>query len=393
MDSIKPKVSYIEKIDIIRFVAAMMVVVYHGYDRWVSIWGYNNFMVSSEDPNTLNAAGKWIHGGISNGGFGVDIFFLISGFLITLLLLKEREAFGKIDIPKFYIRRALRIWPLYYLTIAVAPLLISWLDKTGQPNYLANILFYNNFDTASTHFWIYPLAHMWSLCVEEHFYLFWPFVIAFVPVKKLFNVMIFIICASICYRAYVILNTTEPWYTLFLSSFSRIDVLAIGGMAGYLHWKKPITLTVSVGARLMIYAVFIIVFCNDQVYSMDNLYLACAKKYFYIAVAGFAMLNFLFNEKPIMNWANNSLLRYFGKVSYGIYVIGLIVLDVIVEKIMNEIGSSNLYLYWTLVLVFSLAIPVLSYELYEKWFLKFKKRFELLAIEQKGNTGSSDIKQ
>lgn len=384
MDAIKPKVSYIEKIDVIRFLAAMMVVVYHGYDRWVSIWGYNRFMVTTEDENSLNTAGKWINSALQNGGFGVDVFFLISGFLITMLLLKERESFGKINIPKFYIRRSLRIWPLYYLTISVAPFLVSWLGKTGEPNYWANLFFYNNFDTASTHYWIYPLAHMWSLCVEEHFYLLWPFIIAFVPLKRLFNVMVFVVCASVCYRAYVVLNTPEPWYTLFLSSFSRVDVIAIGGIAGYLHWKKPISLNISVGARLMIYAVFIVLICNDKIYAWDNLFMACVKKYIYVGMAGFAMLNYLFNEKPLLNWTNNKVIRYFGKVSYGIYVIGLIALDVIVEKIMFQLGSSNLYFYWALVILFSIGIPILSYELYEKWFLKLKKKHELLAIEQNG---------
>ena len=68
----KIKVSYFEKIDVIRFLAAMMVVVYHAYERWISIWHYHKFMTTDGDGQNLNAAGKWINTGMLNGGFGVD---------------------------------------------------------------------------------------------------------------------------------------------------------------------------------------------------------------------------------------------------------------------------------------------------------------------------------
>lgn len=382
----KTKVSYFDKIDVIRFIAAMMVVVYHAYERWISTWGYHKFMTVDGDGKNLNDAGKWINTFMLNGGFGVDVFFVISGFLITYLLLKEKEGFGKINIFKFYVRRSFRIWPLYYLVILIAPFLVDWLGKSGHPNYWANIFFLNNFDTMETHFWVYPLAHMWSLCVEEHFYLIWPFVIAFVPVKRLMQVLIGLIFLSVMYRGYLVLFTEEPWYGLFLSTFSRFDVLAIGAILGYWHWKSPIKLNIPVSTRLFVYVLFIVAFCNDVVIAWDNFFLACFKKYFYVGIAAFAMINYLFNEKPMFNWANNKVVRYFGKVSYGIYVFGLIVLDIIIEKFMIPGGYSNVYLYWSLVIGSSLIIPIISYELYEKWFLKLKKRFERLKIEKQTET-------
>jgi peptidoglycan/LPS O-acetylase OafA/YrhL len=378
----KIKVSYFEKIDVIRFLAAMMVVVYHAYERWISIWHYHKFMTTDGDGQNLNAAGKWINTGMLNGGFGVDVFFLISGFLITYLLLKEREAFGKINIFKFYVRRSFRIWPLFYLVIAISPFLVDWLGKAGHPNYLANALFLNNFETIKTHFWVYPLAHMWSLCVEEHFYIIWPFVIAFVPIKRLMQVMVAFVFMSICYRAYLMLFTEEPWYSLFLSTFSRFDALVLGAIVAFRHWQNPIKLSIPKSTRLMVYAVLLIAVCNDVIIAWDNLFLACFKKYLYLGITGFAIMNYLFNEKPMFNFANIKIIRYFGKVSYGIYVFGLIALDVIVEKIMLPNYFSNMYLYWALVISSSLIIPILSFELYEKWFLKLKKRFELLRIEK-----------
>src|SRR6478736_453577 len=109
MQEDKIKVSYFNKIDVIRFLAAMMIVVYHTYNGWRVNWGYPKLMTVNGDAQHLTQVGKWVDMFIVNcGGFGVDIFFLISGFLITYLLLKEKEAFGKIDFFKCYVRRSLR---------------------------------------------------------------------------------------------------------------------------------------------------------------------------------------------------------------------------------------------------------------------------------------------
>src|SRR4051812_13587616 len=99
---------YFRNLDILRFVAAYMIVVLHCYFGWKVRFGNPAFLTSSLSNSGLDRLELIMH----NLSFGVDIFFLISGFLITYLLLSEKEKTGQVDVLKFYIRRAYRIWPL-----------------------------------------------------------------------------------------------------------------------------------------------------------------------------------------------------------------------------------------------------------------------------------------
>ena len=108
-----PQGSKIVNLDLIRFVAALMIIFLHAYEAWVGWFGQVG-LLSNGTFKTLSYSGTWIDQFIRNLGHGVDVFFLISGFLITYLLLEEKKAIGKISIWKFMVRRSLRIWPLYF---------------------------------------------------------------------------------------------------------------------------------------------------------------------------------------------------------------------------------------------------------------------------------------
>lgn len=378
----KPSILYFEKLDVYRFFSAMMVVLYHAYYSWVEHYGQLKFMTSAEDHTTLNPAGRYINTTIKNGSYGVEIFFVISGFLITTLLLKEKQANGRISIFKFYARRSLRIWPLYYFIIAIAPLLISWKGQSYYPNYFANIFFYNNFDTAQNHYWVFPLAHFWSLCIEEHFYIFWPFIIAFVPNKHLVKTFAGLILVSIVYRAVAIGSTPDPWFPIYLNTFARFDAIVAGALVAYIHFIDPIHLKISKITRLLVYLIFIIAFCNINIFEWNNFFEAVFKKYFFIAITLFSMANYLFNEKPLFEFLNNKVIRYLGKVSFGIYIYGLIILEIIIYKIILPYHIDSWVIYLLIVIAASLLIPIISYECLEKQFLKLKKRFEVVRIRK-----------
>jgi peptidoglycan/LPS O-acetylase OafA/YrhL len=373
---------YFDKLDVYRFFSAMMVVIYHAYNSWVEHFGLISFMVKSEDPTKLNRKGKYISAVIENGSYGVEIFFVISGFLITTLLLKEKQANGKISILKFYARRTLRIWPLYYLIIALAPLLIVWKGQTYYPNYYANIFFYNNFDTAINHYWVFPLAHFWSLCIEEHFYIFWPFIIAFIPNKHLVKTFGFLILAGILYRASAITGNPNPWYPIYLNTFARFDAIVIGAIVAYIHYINPIKLRISKISRLIVYIIFMIAYSNITIFDWGNFFEACFKKYFFISITVFSMVNYLFNDQPLFEFLNNRVIRYLGKVSFGIYIYGLVVLEIIIYKIILPYHINNWMVYLLIVVAASLLIPIISYECFEKQILKLKKRFEVVRIRR-----------
>jgi peptidoglycan/LPS O-acetylase OafA/YrhL len=368
---------YLPQLDLLRLLAALMVCVGHIYDASIGWWGYPAWMCSNNDVHQLNPSVRYIDVLFRNLGFGVDIFFIISGFLITYILLKEKEMTGKIDFKRFYIRRTLRIWPLYFLLIALAPMLVSWFHEKS-PNYLANIFFVGNFAIIKTKLWEFPFAHFWSICVEEHFYLIWPFVVAFVPIKRLPAAIIASIAISIFYRAFVVIFQGGDWFTLYLNSISRIDVILVGAILAYVHFKRPIKLSFSVGFRLVIYSIFTLIFVTEPGQEWSGLYNACVRKYFYSAMALFMIANYLFNVNPIFNFKKPNFLHYLGRISYGIYMYGNIVLFIVIHKLFLEKNYSNHYIFTIVTLVFTIIVSIISYELFEKWILRFKKRFEVV---------------
>ncbi len=367
---------YFENLDLLRFIAAFMVVIVHAYGGWCSWWGYPRFMTQNGDTKTLNKVGNGIHHFLENGMFGVDIFFLISGFLITYILLVEKEKIGKIDIKKFFIRRGFRIWPLYFLIIAIAPFLVSWLNKP-EPNYSAEFLFYNNFHSMYTGNWQYPFAHFWSICIEEHFYLVWPFLVAFIPNRYLLNVFWSVIFISIISR--LGFNITEKgFYYMFLHTLSRMDVLAIGAIGAFMYHTNTLRFWIPKYARILLYFLFIIIFSSESHVIYDGIFLACFRKYFYVGIAAIAMLNFLFNPDSLFKIKSKNIFHYFGKISYGIYMFSNILIPVIIEKIIVPMNFINLYFYFFLNITLTLLLAIISYELFEKKILKLKSKFEVI---------------
>ena len=157
--------------------------------------------------------------------YGVSIFFVLSGFLISYLLLLEKEL-GKIDIKKFYIRRILRIWPLYYLFLALC--IITLLAVGGAVDLRA--LFYYVFFAANIPF-IYNfaipfLSHYWSLAVEEQFYLFWPWIMMKIK-KHLFAIILILVILQNVIRVALWYFVPHSEIAVF-SLVNRFDCMMIG---------------------------------------------------------------------------------------------------------------------------------------------------------------------
>lgn len=366
-------------LDVLRLIAAMMVLLAHAFEGWVGWWGVPGFM-SVGDYKTLNQGGVYLDNFIRNGGFGVDVFFLISGFLITYLMLVEKKMTGKINLGKFYLRRTFRIWPLYYFLVAIAPLLIKWMHKT-PPDYWYTILFWNNFHAIHTEQWAFPFAHFWSICIEEHFYIVWPLLVAFFPYKRLPQVFFTVIIISIASRGFFAING-DGYYYQYLHTFSRMDMLAWGALGAWYHFEKPIVLNVSRWSRILVYLLFIAMYSYEHYNIYDTVFLACFRKYFYCGIAAFAMANYLFNPDAFFNFKKKNILHYLGKVSYGIYMYSNILLIIIIEKVMLRFGYTNMYLFFFLNIVVTLVVAAISYETLEKFFLKLKTRFEVVKTKR-----------
>ena len=367
------KALHIPHLDVLRWGSAMMIILLHAYEAWCGWWGQVG-LLSNGTHTTLSAWGKVIDQFIRNFGFGVDLFFLISGFLITYLLLVEKKSFGNISIWKFMMRRSFRIWPLYFLIIALGPFLVYWLQEP-TPNYFWNLFFMGNFEVIYSQKWLYPFGHLWSICIEEHFYLVWPFIIAFIPKKWLMTVFISLILFSICYRMYAWSNFSNGWYYVFTHTFSRMDVLVIGAIGGYYHSITPIKIELSRINRMLILIALIVALCIEPIVQWETLIMVGFKKYIYVGLSAILMLDYLFNPNFKHILKPNSVIHYLGKTSYGIYMFGNVILLIIIKQIMQRFEISNLWIFLGLILTLSTLIPIISYEFFEKPLLKIAAKF------------------
>lgn len=366
--------------DVIRFVAAFMIVILHAYEAWNGWYGRIGILTGGTYKEFTNS-GRLTDQFIKNLGIGVDIFFLLSGFLITYILMEEKKKYNSIDIKKFIFRRCLRIWPLYFLLIGITPFLMAWLHDP-QPDYLHNLLFLNNFNTIVTKAWTYPFSHYWSICIEEHFYILWPFLIAFVPNKRLILTFTFIILLSISYRIFVSYTNPDPWFSLFLHTLSRIDVIVIGAIGAFLYSGKSYTFSLNRTTRIILYAVLIVSLCIEPVVQWNSPFLAGFKNYFYMGIIAVLLLDFNFNPGFKYLIPEKSFIHYLGKISYGIYMYSNFLLVIIIKKIMWAQNSTNIYLFFFLVIFLSILVPIISYELLEKHILKFSQKFRKIRIER-----------
>ncbi len=367
---------YFKYFDSLRFLAAIIIVFAHTIEGFAWIGPIES--ISKYKSFELSEFGEVIMLFIHNLGVGVDLFFLLSGFLITYLLLEEKKKFGKISFYHFYMRRVFRIWPVFFLIIALSPILVAWTESVPQPNYLMNALFLGNFDTINSEIWVFPFAHFWSICIEEHFYLFWPFVIAFIPLKRLIPVFIGFIGLSIGFRIFVYEYTPFAYFQVYLNTLSRMDVLVFGAIVAYYYSKKTFQFTIPIIGRYALFAILIFCMFTIKVYSADSFFSTVFQKYIFIGVILLLMLDFQFRNKYSFKPLNNSLFSYLGKCSYGIYMYSNIIVLIVVKTLMMPYGNKNLWWFIFLNISLTLVVSIVSFEFIERPILKWSKRFRVL---------------
>lgn len=370
-------------LDVLRFIAAFGVVIAHGFGGMTDGYGNPSWLIKSPDtPHDLNMAGMYAHQFTTNLSIGVDLFFIISGFLITYLLIREKDKTGTINIPKFYIRRALRIWPLYFFLILCTPLLLKWLNLPPYQGYIWQSTFMSNFRIISINNFEFPFAHFWSISVEEHFYLFWPLLLFFVPVRKMPVAFAVVIFASFLYRMYVMLYVERNYFYYYLNTFSRMDEMAIGGWIGWLYFQKKIELRIPGFVRFMAYTALVIILVIGHRFEYTNPIDPLFRKYIYIVFMLFVFADFLFNARFAAKMQKTGVLHYLGKISFGLYMYHNMLIVPINFKIMPFIGSTNKWVFAVVYLSLTILISALSYELFEKRILKFKDKFAIIATRR-----------
>jgi peptidoglycan/LPS O-acetylase OafA/YrhL len=312
------------------------------------------------------------------GAFGVDLFFVLSAYLITELMLREREARGAIDVPAFYVRRILRIWPLYLTYLALAYLL-TFLVSTEQLTWyhlLGFLLFSGN--------WVY-IAHpvptiaapLWSISVEEQFYLGWPWLVRHATVVRLAVLAILIVLVGMGVRCYLGLHHDYgDWITK--NSFARIDGFAAGVLIAIATHNRK--LTVGTGSRLAVLLSSVAVwFWVAAAFDLDGDSTPTLSLIFGwpLVAAGAAgiVLAVLGDDSAATAWLRSGPIVYLGRISYGLYVfheLGLLVAD---RELPSYSESPHQWLlHWFFALTLTIALAAMSYRWLEQPFLRLKKQ-------------------
>jgi peptidoglycan/LPS O-acetylase OafA/YrhL len=313
---------------------------------------------------------------IDLAGYGVTMFFALSGFLITYLLLEEKET-GEINLRKFYFRRILRIWPLYFLVLFVSILtaLYYTIDLPANSIYyylfmLANIPFI--FDFALPF-----LGHFWSIAVEEQFYLFWPLVIKYkgnlVRVISGFTLIYFLVRVFFRYLDY---RYSIPYPYAFIN-VNRFDCMAIGAIGAVLFFQKNnmfLRVAKSVFTQIVCLGIIILIFFNvyHTASVIDQELIAC--------VTVFIIINVSNNPTSILK-LNGKFFDLLGKCSYGIYLTHQLVIFYFSRLLLNfrlEDGLLKYVIIYSGVIGTTILISYLSYNYFESPFLRIKQKFQII---------------
>ena len=257
----------------------------------------------------------------SIGWIGVDLFFVLSGFLITRILYDAKTKPNYFS--RFYIRRTLRIFPLYYLAIVVVSLIIvlwPFADLSWPDNPLFVVFYLTNFLIAAGGS-AGVLDHFWSLAVEEHFYFIWPFVVLKLGRRQLMMVALFVIVAAPLLRAYFILNGFNS-YTAYMLTPCRMDSLAMGafvalavcgsGFSSHVSRAAWTALIIGGGAIAFLFFGLRMTSPSDPVIGIVGFSI--------IGVAASGLLVLTVVWKPLNAIFSLPVMRWFGKYSYGLYV-------------------------------------------------------------------------
>ncbi len=322
---------------------------------------------------------------IDAGWVGVDLFFVLSGFLITGILVDAKGASNYFSA--FYMRRVLRIFPLYYAVLVLFFLVMPFFGKhlISNTETLWFWFYGSNIWTAVSGWPPKGIAHFWSLAIEEQFYIVWPLVVYLVSRRKLVPTLIGILATTPLIRLGVALaGYPEANYVL---TTSRMDALAFGGLLAMLYrtpeglarWNKTAWIAFGVAA-LAIVGTFI------RHHSFDRGRWNLAEQALMYSIIGICSMSFM---ALVMNAADNSwlkrlcmnrMLRTFGKFSYCIYIIHVLVnmvfrhfkLQPSVTRLGFESHIPSYVLYMVVHLPLVLALGWLSWHVYEKRFLKYK---------------------
>lgn len=336
--------------------------------------------------------GAWVNKFVLIGLKGVDLFFVLSGFLITGILINSKNS--NRFFLNFYARRFLRIFPLYYLTLFavffVLPLFIRFDDKLQLLSkqqwwlwtYLCNLPMSPTWDGSA----VLKMGHFWSLAVEEHFYLVWPAFVYCLDSRKLMRISLFWYVISFGLGLFGAQLDGSIWWPLRWSTIVHSGGLALGAYCALaVRREHGFDRLYLLAKRLLLpstFAFFALSFIPRRFHTeIVASILSPVAALFFTVLLVYCLL--ATPECVVGRFFNAKFMRYTGKISYGLYVYHGLLRPTFEwlfprQVLIDRTGSPllGILLYFTLSIGAAYLISSLSWSLFEKQVLKLKRFFE-----------------
>ena len=365
---------YFDGLDVVRAFAAFLVIFHH-----IELTIVQEFGHVGEFGIFQNAVVYIV------GKRGVHIFFMLSGFLITYLLIQEKLKRGRISIEKFYLRRILRIWPLYFLTVFIGffllPFLLEQFEFLNALHYYPDLI--RGVDAGSNSSILYFLffipilalkyfppvagaAHLWSIGVEEQFYLFWPLIFF---IKKIrYQLLLILGIALLPFLPHVLVRIPGGTQWADWIKYFPFFWMAMGGLGAFVfhYYQKPLSEIFNRFPRIswlitaVILTVGLIFKTNDYLFGVIGVLLILRFS------IGHQWLPFQF---PVLS--------FLGKISFGLYIYHPAVMFILISAFQynfpnwQEVTYLKLCAYLSIV-SFTIGIAWVSYKFFEKPFIELK---------------------
>jgi peptidoglycan/LPS O-acetylase OafA/YrhL len=309
------------------------------------------------------------------GGYGVMAFFVLSGFLITWLLLREHEHYGAVSMRLFYLRRSLRIFPAFYAYWSASIVLLLLTGKQiNWPHAISSFGYFADYYAAIVQPPYDFLSHTWSLAIEEQFYLLWPaaFLMLSSDLKKMQNFLISLIVGIWIYRVLLQVFADVPWSYIYYAFDTRIDHIMTGCLLAVVVKRRTAdrlwnVVCANAYAPVLTLSLMILLAGLDRFTIYRN-----AGFIAWPVLCAILIIQWLcWHDHMLWSWLDSRPVAYLGSISYGLYLY-----HPMMPNLARRLPGAPLILRSVIGAAITVAIASISYYLFERRCLRLKDRLE-----------------
>jgi peptidoglycan/LPS O-acetylase OafA/YrhL len=356
---------YRPELDVLRFFAFLGVFIFHAAPHT------GDFYETAHAPHWLSS---FFISAFGAGAYGVDLFFVLSAYLITSLLTRERDLTATVHLRGFYLRRILRIWPLYLVFVAMAAV-------AGRifPSQQLSASYVLGFTFLAGN-WVYVfhgLPHsfvipLWTVSIEEQFYLTWPLAVRKATPRRLAGIAIGVLLLAHILRAWMVV-TGASVNAMEYNTFTRLDPIALGILVALFQEQLPLFVRWQRWALILgSIATFISAYAMSALENWKVSTWRLAASHSLTAIASAAIMLAVLGSRNL--FFRNKALIYLGKISYGLYVIHELA-HLLARQIFPAASPLRVVGQSGVSLAITIALAAASYRWLESPFLRLKQRY------------------